>query len=58
MKVWELIQELYKYGAGRDVTVSQKPLGYVVDIEMVEDEDGVVKIYGDGSLTPDGDEPD
>lgn len=56
MTVYELIQILSRYQPETEVTVSQKPLGYVVPIKLHELEDETLKLYGDGSVTADGKE--
>lgn len=54
MTVYELIQVLARYPAGTEVYVSQKWQGYTVQAKWHELEDGVVKLYGDGSVDADG----
>lgn len=56
MTVYELIGVLAKYPPQAEVCVSQKPMGFVVEIKLHDFEDGVVKLYGNGRLTEDGDE--
>ena len=56
MTVYELIQVLSRYPAGTEVCLSQKPRGYVVPILYHDGEDEILKLYGDGSLTPEGNE--
>lgn len=56
MTVYELIQVLARFPQDVEVFVSQRPEGYVVPITGHAEEDDIVKLYGDGSLTAEGDD--
>lgn len=52
MTVYELIQALAEFRPDTEVCVSQMPGGFVCDLKYWEFEDGVVKLYGDGTVDP------